>query len=43
MVYRIFGAITFVLISLTAFGLAIPALVTGIFALVAGIALGIGY
>ncbi len=40
MIYRIFGGITFILISLDAFGVPnLPKIVLGIFALVAGIAL----
>ncbi len=40
MIYRIFGGIAFVLIALNAFGIAsVPAIVLGIFSIVAGVAL----
>lgn len=39
MIYRISGGITFILIALQAFGLSLPAIVLGIFALIAGVSL----
>lgn len=43
MFYRFLGGVTFILFGIDALGVAIPGIVLGIFALLAGIALLVGY